>query len=790
VCALLCGCLAVAPCATALGATGAVPPQVQLFDLAQVRLADGPFKVAQETDAAYVRALEPDRLLAWFRKEAGLPQKGEVYGGWESAGVAGHTLGHYLSAVSQLYAATGDPEMRRRANYIVGELRACQAPHGNGYVAAIPDGTRIFAEIKRGEIKTDAGLNGGWVPWYTIHKELAGLLDANAYCHDADALAVATGLADWVGDEVAGLNHDQMQRMLEVEHGGMTEALANLYGVTGNARYLDLARRFRHDKVFLPLSQGRDILTGLHANTQIPKFVGYQRVYELTGDPDWAAAAGNFWTDVTRDRSWVIGGNSAHEYFFPPERFERLMTDTVGPESCNSYNMVKLTEHVFQYRPDAAVMDFYERVLFNHILGTVRPHQSGFAYYTSLSPNSYRTYSTEGVDFWCCAASGMESHARYGAAIYAHRGDDVLLVNLFIPSDLDWPGAGLKLEQRSAFPERGDSSLSFHLAAPKEMEVDVRVPAWAGPAGVSLTVNGVPQPATLTPDHYAAVRRQWRDGDVLRVEVPMALHVEMLPHSSDYGAVLYGPIVLAGELGDAGMRPADFAHQFMDLVKRLPASEVPVIVQPPGELPAHLRPVPGGPLAFQSDGLVKPRDLRFVPFYRIVNERYNVYWHLMTPAAWQQEAAADAAVEADERRIEADTVDQVQPADDADEARHHFAGQGTHPGGFADTGVRDATDGGWFSYTLHVGSEQGPLQLACKYWGSDHGSKPFTISIDGVPIATETIAASRPGRFRYATYPIPAALTAGRADVTVRFQSVPGGIAGGVFGCRLVRLQR
>lgn len=616
-----------------LPATQPVAPRVQLFELEQVRLGEGPFKVAQETDEAYLQKLDPDRLLAWFRKEAGLPSKGEVYGGWESMQIAGHTCGHYLSALAQMFASTGNPEYKRRADYMVSELDLCQKANGDGYLAAIPKGKEVFAQIKAGQIDTRKGLNGIWVPWYTIHKELAGLLDVYQHCHNDEALAVAKKLGDWVGDEIGGLNHDQMQHMLEVEHGGMTEALANLYGFTGDAKYLTLAETFRHDRVFVPLAKGDDVLTGLHANTQIPKFIGYQRVYELTGDPEWHAAAENFWNNVTGTRSWVIGGNSEHEHFFAPARFEAQMNDVIGPESCNTYNMLKLSEHLFQYRPDASVIDLYERALYNHILSTVRPHEDGFVYYTPLSPGSFRSYSTDFDDFWCCVGTGMENHAKYGRMIYAHRGADALLVNLFIASTLDWSDAGLRLEQKTGFPEEQGSTLVFHPAAAKQMEVDIRYPYWVAPGALKITVNGEPQSITAEPSQYAAISRTWKEGDTLHIETPMTLRTQMLPGSTDYVSILYGPLVLAGKEGSEGLTDKDFLGQHINPRKRL--ADPPTITRPVNEILSHIQPVSGQPLAFTSDDLIKPADVQMVPFYKLFNERYSVYWHVTGTATSQ-----------------------------------------------------------------------------------------------------------------------------------------------------------
>ncbi|MGH8526109.1 MAG: beta-L-arabinofuranosidase domain-containing protein, partial [Gammaproteobacteria bacterium] len=270
--------------------------EARTFDLADVRLLDGPFKKAMQLDAAYLLRLEPDRFLSWFRKEAGLKPKGVVYGGWEARGIAGQSLGHYLSACAMMFASTGDARFRDRVNYIVDELELCQRAAGNGYVAAIPNGKKIFREVAAGEIRSQGfDLNGGWVPWYTLHKLFAGLLDVNHYCGNAKALAVAVKLADWADTTLANLTEEQFQRMLACEHGGMNESLAELYARTGNEKYLRLSRRFHHKAVLEPLVRREDRLRGLHANTQIPKLIGLARRYELTGDAADRTAAEFFW---------------------------------------------------------------------------------------------------------------------------------------------------------------------------------------------------------------------------------------------------------------------------------------------------------------------------------------------------------------------------------------------------------------------------------------------------------------------------------------------------------------
>jgi DUF1680 family protein len=780
--------LAIADDAPAPAPSAPVPPAVTFFDLDDVQLLDGPFKVAQQTDLAYLLKLEPDRLLAWYRKEAGLKPKAEVYGGWESLGVAGHTLGHYLSAISQMYAATGNPELLTRVNYIVADLAECQKANGNGYLAAMPKGKIIFARIKQGDfgpVEPLSQLDGAWVPWYTIHKEMAGLLDAYVYCHNAQALDVAAHLGDWTGGIVQGLSHDKMQEMLKAEQGGITESLANLSALTGNKAYLDLAIKFRHDAVFLPLAHGRDELTDLHANTQIPKMTGYQRVYELTGDAEWNTAAQNFWNNVTGNRIFVTGGNSEHEKFFAPEKFEEQMNDITGPESCNTYNMLKLTEHLFEYHPEGALMDFYERALYNHILCTIRPGQDGFVYYTSMSPGSYHTYSTDFNDFWCCVGTGMENHTRYGKAIYAHVGVDKLLVNLFIPSELTWKELGLTVTQTGDFPTQPRSQMVFKLAKPKTFTVSVRDPGWTSSA-MALSVNGAPQTVTAKPGQYADITREWKDGDTLTVETPMALRTEMLPHSTDYVAVLYGPVVLAGKLGDEGLDAATVNRVDMDEKKRLTPEKTPIFVAPVADIASHLQRAQDGSLTFASHDLVKPGDVSLVPLYQIVNERYSVYWQLVDHDTWQKEQDAIAAAAQVERDFAARTIDSVQPQDKQPEADHHLASETSSSGRYSDTGWRDASKGGWFSYTLTTAKDQ-PMQLVCKYLGGETGDRQFDIVVDGTVIATEKLGDRKPRIFYQVAYPIPDALTKGKSSITVRFQAKPGNTAGGLFDCRLVR---
>jgi len=610
----------------------AVSPQVDFFRLSDVRLLDGPFRGAMETDRAYLLRLDPNRLLHNFRVTAGLPSDATPYGGWEkpTCELRGHSLGHYLSACSLMYVATGVEKLKQRVDSIVAGLARCQEAlpkrgYHAGFLSAYPE--EFFDRVDTGKRV--------WAPYYTLHKIMAGLLDANRYCGNAQALTVLRRMADWLDFRMGRLSREQMQKALRVEHGGMAEALAELYSRTGDRRHLELARSFRHDAVLLPAAHGQDSLTGLHANTQIPKFTGYQLIYLLTGELEYGQAARNFWTFVSRDRSFVIGGNSTHEHFFPIERFPDQMKTVVGPETCNTYNMLRLTTALFREKPEGKLIDFYERALYNHILASEHPDKGGFVYYTSMRPGSYRTYSRDFSDFWCCVGTGMENHARYGELIYAHSGDK-LLVNLFIPSRLNWADRGLTVTQETHFPAEPNTRLEFKVAAPRKLTVAVRYPQWVREGSLKLAVNGEAVPVTAKPGNYAEVTREWKDGDQLAVELPMRLTTEALPRTTDYLAVLYGPLVLAGKLGRDGLTDADFRAQGMNAKKLMPTERTPALTGTAQTVVARIEPVTGQPLTFRTH-LARPDDVTLVPFYQLHDERYAVYWRL-TSEKWSPEA--------------------------------------------------------------------------------------------------------------------------------------------------------
>jgi DUF1680 family protein len=608
----------------------AVTSAVRSFDLADVRLLEGPFLQAQKRDEKYLLELEPDRMLHNFRVNAGLPPKAPVYAGWESAQTwadircHGHTLGHYLSACAMMYASTGDERFKQRCDTIVTELQECQTAGKTGLICAFPDGAEPFAAIA-------AGRRFPGVIWYTMHKIFAGLRDTYVFTGNKAALEVLTKLADFALDTTKNLTDAQFQQMLGVEHGGMNEVLGDVYALTGEKKYLTLAERFCHHTVMDPLAQGRDTLGTLHSNTQIPKFVGFNRLYALTGKADYLAASKFFWETVTRNRSFVTGGNGDNEHFFPPQEFPRHLSSAKTMETCCSHNMLRLTRMLFALEPSAAYGDYYERTLYNCILASQDPDSGMMTYFQPLRPGYPKIFCTPTESFWCCTGTGIENHAKYGDSIY-FRGNGALYVNLFIASQVRWKDQGVMITQNTTFPETPRTQLKIAAKSPADFTLHIRHPAWC-PA-VTVKVNGRDQATSDKPGSYIAVKRTWREGDVVDVELPMALRTELLPGTTDTVALVYGPIVLAGKLGQQGLRPgADIIinERTIGSVLNSPV-EVPALVGEVSQIPGLYKPAAGSALTFTVEVPGRPEGLTFVPYYRMAHERYSIYWKVAAKA--------------------------------------------------------------------------------------------------------------------------------------------------------------
>ncbi len=749
--------------------------KAESFDLKDVRLLDSPFKKAMDLDTAYLLKLDPKRLLYGFYKNAGIKPKGESYGGWEKETIAGHSLGHYLSACAMAYAATGDVRFKERTELIVKELTECQDALGTGFVGGMPEAKRVFDEVSAGNIRSQGfDLNGSWVPFYNLHKLFAGLDDTYRLCGVEQALTVQKRLADFIEKALSKLDDAQMQKVMACEHGGINESFANLYAATGDERYLALSRKFHHKDMLVPLAAGKDVLPRRHANTQVPKLVGLAARYELTGDKTDRAAAEFFWDRVAHHHSYVIGGNSDGEYFGDPDNLDHRLGENTC-EVCNTNNMLKLTKHLFTWDADPAAADFYERAVLNHILASQNPKNGMMCYYVTLKPGSHKNYSDEFNSFWCCVGTGMENHVKYGDFIYFHK-DDTLFVTQYIPSVLTWKEKGVTLRMEGGYPESGATTLLFACEKPTMLTVKLRVPAWA--KGASLKVNGEKEPVKVEAgkSQFVEVKREWKSGDKIEFELPYELRTESMPDNANRAAVLYGPMVLAGELG------AEDAPNAKD------AMFVPVFVTEGKPLAEWLKPVADMSDTFRSTGAGRPRDVTLYPFYRMHEKRYSVYWNMFTPEQWAKKEVEYKAESERQKKLEEMTVDFAQPGQMQSERDHNVKSEKSYVGDNSGRHWRDARDGGFMSFEMKAVPDA-KMNLHCTYWGGDTGNRTFDILADGVKVGTQVLKAEHPDKFFDGVYPLPAELTKGKTKITVRIQPAKGSMAGGVFGIRVVRAE-
>ncbi|WP_347244424.1 beta-L-arabinofuranosidase domain-containing protein [Thermogutta sp.] len=762
---------------------GKVPLTAHSFPLEDVRLLPSPFLHAMRKDAEFLLSLDPNRLLHTFRINAGFPSQATPLGGWEhpDCELRGHFMGHYLSACSFMYASTGDLQFRERVRYLVQELAKCQEKLSNGYLSAFPE--EFFDRVETtGRV---------WAPYYTLHKILAGLLDSYVYCGNQQALEVAKKLGDWVIVRNSRLTDEQMQRMLNVEHGGMNEALANLYALTGENKYLQIAERFNHLAVLKPLAEDKDVLTGLHANTQIPKFIGVARLYELTGTPWYHDAALNFWKYVVHERSYVIGGNSNNEYFTPKDR----LSEALGPntaETCNTYNMLKLTRHLLLWEMSPEYADYYERALYNHILASQNPETGMMCYYVPLQPGSRKTYSTPLDSFWCCTGTGIENHAKYGESIYFHDGRDTLYVNLFVPSELKWHQKAVTVRMETQFPDSDTVHLYVEPQSPTQVTLAVRWPGWCI-QGYSILVNGSPWTLENHPGQFVRIARTWTSGDHVEIRVPMQLRVESFRDNADRFAILYGPVVLAAIVPDRFGQSFSAAHLVGGEISTASFGLLAAVAERIDL--AAFKPVEGQPGCwtaprglFRSLSDTEELEITLEPFYKVHgSRRYVVYFDRVSPSQWDKIVSEYKQAKKKWEEIEKRTIDRVIVGDPTSEREHSLSGERTESGTFAGRRWRHAVNGGWFAYTLKVakGDEQ---SLLVEYWGSDVGNRVFDIMVDGTRLATQRLANNRPGRFFIELYRLPPELVKDRETITVGFQAHPGAMAGGIFDLRVVNM--
>ena len=775
----------------------APPAAVRSLPLTAVRLTGGPLKAAQDLDAKYLLTLENDRLLTGYRVRAGLDAKAKGYGGWDSVEgkqLTGHIAGHYLSAVSLMFAATGDVRFKQRADELVVGMKEVQDKRATGYLGALTDaqgrdGADIFEkDIAAGNIRSGGfDLNGMWAPWYTLHKTFAGLRDAYRYCGNATALQLEVKFAQWAERVLAKLDATQIQSMLNCEFGGMNEVMVDLFVDTGDQRWLDLSRKFEHQLVTAGLKKREDILPGKHGNTQIPKLIGSLDRYAATGDADDLTAATFFWDRVVHHHSYATGGHGKDEYFGAADHLNDRI-DGRTAESCNVYNMLKLTRRLFTYQPSADLADFQERALFNHVLGSIDPHDGSTCYMVPVGRGVNREYANMQDSFTCCVGSGMESHALHGDGIY-HESGDKLWVNLYAPSTVDWKAGGVKLEMATEFPIGESAVIKLKMAAAKEFTLVLRQPGWAG-KGFAVKINGTPttgtpQPGLRTEAADASVfvefKRLWKDGDTVEVTLPKSLHMEPLADNANRVAILWGPLVLAGKLSSG------------DEHKNAPGSNVdnlmsiPVFIAAGRPVSEWLKPVAGQPGSFLSEGVGRDREVEMVPFYQLHRTRYAAYWDLFTAQSWQDKAADIARQREHQLKLEAATVAFVQPGEMQPERDFHQQGEASTPDRVIGRACRRGSK--WFSFDLPVEAAR-PMTLVLTYIRDEWRRRTFDILIDGEKIAAQVIEERGPQQFFDVEYPLPPSTVKDKKKVTVRFQATDGNEIAAIFGIRMIRSEQ
>ncbi|KFE99811.1 acetyl-CoA carboxylase [Chryseobacterium formosense] len=721
-------------------AFGQAKKNVSYFPLNKVHLSESVFSKAMQTDEKYILSMDADRLLAPYLKEAGLKPKKENYLNWENTGLDGHIGGHYVSALALMYASTGDPKVKQRLDYMIDELERCHNISENGYLSGVPNGKKIWKEIADGNIRAATfGLNDRWVPLYNIHKIYSGLRDAYWYADSEKAKKMLIKLTDWMADEVSGLSDEQIQEMLRSEHGGLNEVFADVYDITKNPKYLKLAHRFSHLAILNPLLIQEDKLTGIHANTQIPKVIGFKRIADLENNKEWSNAADFFWNNVTQKRSAIIGGNSVSEHFNPINDFSGMIKSIEGPETCNTYNMLKLSKELYATNPKSSYVDYYEKALYNHILSTQNPDKGGFVYFTPMRPGHYRVYSQPETSFWCCVGSGMENHAKYGEMIYAYSDED-LYVNLFIPSVLKWSEKKIVLRQENNFPENPSTKLIFDVAPKSNLNLKLRAPEWATFSEITISVNSKNVNIPVDVEGYFTIKRKWKKGDVIEMKMPMHLSAEQLPDHSDYFAFKYGPIVLAAKYGKEnqdGLFADDSRGGHIAHGPQIPLNEIPTILGSSTSVLSHLEAVNGKDLTFRLKGLYPQNKfsngLELVPFYKIQEERYIIYFPQANQDKIEMIQKQKAKEEEEIRKLDNITSDKIQLGEQQPESDHFIDSKDSNTGYMEDRHFREAK--GWFSYQMR-NKDKNAKYLYILYFDANN-NRTLNAEINGIKMISK-----------------------------------------------------
>lgn len=765
------------------------------FPLGDITLLDGPLKHARDLNVQVLLKYDCDRMLAPYRKEAGLQPRKPSYPNWD--GLDGHVGGHYLSALA-INAATGNEECRKRMEYMISELQLVldannQRPEAwcHNYIGGVPNSAKMWTAFSKGDF---GPYFGTWAPFYNIHKMYAGLRDAWLYCGNEQAKNLFLKFCDWAVDITRDLNDEQMEKMLGNEHGGMNEVLADAYAITGEQKYLDCARRFSHRMLLVPLENGKDCLDNMHANTQIPKVIGYQRIAELAHDVQYHNASEYFWEIVTRQRSLALGGNSRREHFPTKENCIDYINDIDGPESCNTYNMLKLTEDLNRVKPNGMYGDFYETAMFNHILSAQHPQHGGYVYFTSARPRHYRNYSAPNEAMWCCVGTGMEDHGKYGQFVWTHdKGvkaeDDALYVNLFVASELNWKDRKMVIRQQTAFPY-AETSVVEVAKGKGTFILKVRKPSWCE----NFTVKGVGFDADSYEENgFVCMKRKWKKGDQVKISMPMHAYIKPMINVPQYVAIMYGPILLGMKTGTEDMRSfiADDSRfgQYAG-GKKLALDEAPILLPKHlDDIAKNLKPVPGKPLHFKlATHMENTIDGELQPFFEIHDSRYMMYWLALGENDYKAYMQKLADEEKARQALEARTVDKVNPGEQQPETDHRMETDDSNKGNTEGIFFRDAKDGHYFSYLMQTKGETN-LSLQLKFWGQDEWrTSEFDIYVnDKLLCSVNNSHRWRTTQFKTVDYAIPSEFVKGKKEIRVKFVAHKGKQVGQIYGVRLVK---
>lgn len=765
------------------------------FPLGDITLLDGPLKHARDLNVQVLLKYDCDRMLAPYCKEAGLQPRKPSYPNWD--GLDGHVGGHYLSALA-INAATGNEECRKRMEYMISELQLVldannQRPEAwcHNYIGGVPNSAKMWTAFSKGDF---GPYFGTWAPFYNIHKMYAGLRDAWLYCGNEQAKNLFLKFCDWAVDITRDLNDEQMEKMLGNEHGGMNEVLADAYAITGEQKYLDCARRFSHRMLLVPLENGKDCLDNMHANTQIPKVIGYQRIAELAHDVQYHNASEYFWEIVTRQRSLALGGNSRREHFPTKENCIDYINDIDGPESCNTYNMLKLTEDLNRVKPNGMYGDFYETAMFNHILSAQHPQHGGYVYFTSARPRHYRNYSAPNEAMWCCVGTGMEDHGKYGQFVWTHdKGvkaeDDALYVNLFVASELNWKDRKMVIRQQTAFPY-AETSVVEVAKGKGTFILKVRKPSWCE----NFTVKGVGFDADSYEENgFVCMKRKWKKGDQVKISMPMHAYIKPMINVPQYVAIMYGPILLGMKTGTEDMRSliADDSRfgQYAG-GKKLALDEAPILLPKHlDDIAKNLKPVPGKPLHFKlATHMENTIDGELQPFFEIHDSRYMMYWLALGENDYKAYMQKLADEEKARQALEARTVDKVNPGEQQPETDHRMETDDSNKGNTEGIFFRDAKDGHYFSYLMQTKGETN-LSLQLKFWGQDEWrTSEFDIYVnDKLLCSVNNSHRWRTTQFKTVDYAIPSEFVKGKKEIRVKFVAHKGKQVGQIYGVRLVK---